>query len=151
MVFKTEAQLKKYVLDKCKVAVAEAQAKAYRIIDVFLNDYYNEFTPEEYIRTHQLLHSLVKSDIKSTGSGFVAEIYFDASRLNYKQGIVPLRSGNYGWATWTGEKVLETAMHGSHGGRVSGTAIWDKSMAVLNTEAINILKHSLQSNGIPVR
>lgn len=151
MVFKSEAQLRKYILDKCKIAVAEAQSKAYRVIDTFLNEYYNEFTPEEYIRTHQLLNSLVKTDIKSTGAGYVAEIYFDVSKLNYQTGEIPLRSGRTGYATWSGEKVLETAMHGSHGGYKRGTAIWDRSMTVLNTQMIDILKHSLQANGIPIR
>lgn len=149
MVFKSEAQLRRYVLDKCKVAVAEAQAKAYRIIDTFLNNYYDEFTPAEYIRTHQLLHSLVQTNVKSTGAGFVAEVYFDASKLNYPN---PARgkSGMYHSADYSGAEVLASAMHGSHGGWKDGTAIWDKSMVVLNAQMIDILKHSLIANGIPI-
>ena len=42
-------------------------------------------------------------------------------------------------------------MIGSHGGYTAGTAIWDESEAVLNSDMINILKQSLISAGIPVK
>lgn len=150
MLFKSTEELKRYVLEKCQVAVAEAQSKVHRVIDSFLNNFYDEFTPAEYIRTHQLLHSLVKSDVKSTGNGFMAEVYFDASKLNYPN---PARgkSGEYHSADFSGEEILASAMHGSHGGWVSGTAIWDRSLSILNAQAIDILKHSLIANGIPIK
>lgn len=156
MVFKNEAQLKKYILDKCKVAIAEAEKEIYQIIDLHLNQFYNEFEPEEYIRTRQLFHSLVRSGVKSTGNGYVAEVYFDASKLNYEQGVMPLKHtpehGRYGWATWDGNKVLDVAMTSGkpHGGYASGTAIWNESMAKIGDIGL-LLVQKLEANGIPIR
>lgn len=152
--FKSEAALKKYILNKSKSAVKIAQEQVYHIIGRFLNQYYNDFTPEEYIRTYKLLCSLVKSDVRGTGNGWEAEVYFDASMLNYDQGAIPLQHtpehGRYGWATWGAEEVLNTALHGSHGGYVRTAPIYGQSINVLNAEAINILKKSLIQAGIPV-
>ena len=64
MVFKNEKQLKEFVLAKCKIAIAQVEERIYRVIDGALKQYYNEFEPDEYIRTQQLLHSLVKSEVK---------------------------------------------------------------------------------------
>ena len=100
-----------------------------------------------YERTYQLLSSLVESRITSTGNGYRAEIYFDASRLDYSMKLVNGKPiPNRGWSS---EKTLNAAMTGSHGGYAAGTAIWDESETVLNSDMINILKRSLISAGIP--
>ena len=91
MVFKNEEQLKSYVLSKCEKAIAKTEQKVHRTIDATLNKFYSEFEPDEYIRTGQLLHSLVRSGIKATGSGFEAEVYFDVGMLNYQNGQMYLR------------------------------------------------------------
>ena len=154
MVFKSEAELKSYVLARCSKAVANAEQKVHNVIDSFLKTYYGEFTPEEYIRTNQLMHSLVKTGVKGTGNGFEAEVYFDAGKLNYEQGVMPLQHtpehGRYGWATWTGDKVLDTAMNGSHGGYVGGTPIWSASMSQLGN-ITELLKQELIKQGIPIK
>ena len=152
--FRTETELKNYILKNSRSAIKVAQEQVYHIIGRFLNQYYNDFTPKEYIRTYQLLCSLVKSDIRSTGNGWEAEVYFDASMLNYEKGAVPLQHtpehGMYGWATWGAEEVLNTALHGSHGGYVRTPPIYGQSMNVLNAKAIDILEKSLIQAGIPV-
>lgn len=149
MLFKSEAQLKKYILDKCKVSVAQTQSKIHFLINNVLNEFYDEFTPSEYIRTHQLLHSLVKSDIKSTGNSIVAEVYFDASKLNY---VSPARgkSGQMHDAIYSNDEVLNMAMHGSHGGWIDGTPIWSTSLGRLG-DVYKLLINSLKTNGIPIR
>lgn len=153
--FSSAEALKKEILKRSKVAVEIAEKKAHQIIHQFLRQYYGEFAPEEYIRIYKLLSSLVKTEVRSTGNGWEAEVYFDASRLNYENGVMPLQHtpehGMYGWATWGAEEVLDTAMHGSHGGYIGGTAIWDQSMAVLNSSMITILKNSLIKAGVPVK
>lgn len=149
MIFKNEAQLKSFILSKCGNAVANAEKKIHQIIDNCLNEYYGEFSPNEYIRTYQLLHSLVKSGVKSTGNGFEAEVYFDEGALSYQTGVVLTQHGT-GYATWGAGKVLDTAMHGSHGGYESGTAIWDKSKTIIG-DIYKLLKQELIAQGIPIK
>lgn len=154
MVFKSEEQLKSFVLAKCRNAVANTEQKVHNVIDSFLNAYYGEFTPDEYIRTNKLMHSLVKTGVKKVGNGFEAEVYFDVGKLNYEQGMMPLQHtpehGRYGWATWTGDKVLDTAMNGSHGGYIDGTPIWNASMGQLGN-IVELLKQELIKQGIPIK
>lgn len=152
--FSSTAEMKAYILNRSKTAVFNAREKVYHIINECLRVYYGEFEPEEYIRTMQLFYSLVRTDVKSTGNGWEAEVYFDASQLNYENGAMMLKHtpehGRYGWATWGAEEVLDTAMHGSHGGYVDGTAIWDDSMGKLGN-IIALIKQKLIEAGIPVR
>lgn len=140
MVFKNEAQLKNFLLAKCKNAVVSAEEKVHRIIDECLKQFYGEFTPDEYMRTEQLLHSLVKSGVKTMGNGFEAEIYFDVASLNYTTG------------SWSGETVLGVAMEGGlpHGGYAGGTAIWTTSMIKLG-DILELLKQELIAQGIPIK
>lgn len=152
--FDSISQLEKYLIQKCKAAVSGTERKVFNAIEKCLVQYYGEFTPEEYIRTKQLYNSLVKTEVKRVGNGFEAEVYFDLSKLNYEQGVMPLRHtpehGRYGWATWTGENVLDTAMKGSHGGYESGTPIWSKSMAILG-DINKLLAQELRELGVPIR
>ena len=149
MIFKNEKQLKDFLLKKCKVAIAQAEEKVYRVIDGALKQYYSEFTPDEYIRTQKLLHSLVKSDVKRVGNGYEAVVYFDEKQLNYPTGVVPTQHGT-GYATWGADEVLDTAMHGSHGGYIDGTAIWGTSQAVLG-DIYALIKRELIAQGIPIK
>ena len=89
--FNTSKALKDEILKRSKPAVASAKQRAYEKIDEFLHNYYSDYTPKEYIRTQQLLHSLVQTGVKSNGNGWEAEVYFDASKLNYKKGVMELQ------------------------------------------------------------
>lgn len=155
MIFKNEKQLEKYLLLKCKNAVAESEKKVYDIIDKCLNQYYNEFTPKAYIRTKKLLHSLVKTGIIKTGNGYEAMVYFDESMLDYDQGWIELQNGDFGYATWDGETVLRVAMTGDyggkpHGGYAYGTPIWTESMKRLGN-IFELVKEELIKQGIPIK
>lgn len=155
MVFKNEKQLKDFLLAKCKSAIIQAEEKVHRTIDDCLKQFYNEFNPDEYIRTQQLLHSLVRSGVKQSGNSFEAEVYFDVGALNYEQGSVLLQSGNYGWAEWDAETVLRVAMTGDygglpHGGYEGGTAIWTESLKRLG-DIWNLLEQELRAQGIPIK
>lgn len=162
MTFNSIDELKNYILSQSGVAIKEAQEKIANIINHFLTEYYREFEPEVYVRTYQLLCSLIKSDVKSTPNGWYAEVYFDLDALDYATRVVP---SQFAWASsdntyhrndWTKENdewVLETAMTGSrpHGGYASGTAVWKESMNVLSKEGIAILKEKLIQAGVPVK
>lgn len=160
MTFDSLDALKNYILSRSQVAIKMAQERVFKIIEDFLLKYYEEFSPEVYIRTYQLLCSLVKTDIKQTANGWVAEIYYDLDALDYSMRVVP---SQFNWASpqntyhrqnWTHENdiaVFEMAAHGSHGGYASGTAVWDDPIKVLKKDGINILKQSLIAAGVPVR
>lgn len=150
MVFKNEKQLKEFLLSKCKIALTQVEERIYRVIDGALQQYYSEFEPDEYIRTQQLLHSLVKSDVKRVGDRYEAEVYFDGSSMHYETQHVLRQSGWYGSATWGADEVLDTAMNGSHGGYIDGTAIWGTSHAVLG-DIYMLIKKELIAQGIPIK
>lgn len=138
MVFKSEAQLKEFVLAKCSKAVAEAEQKVHSTIDNFLNQFYGEWEPDRYFRTSALAHSLVRTGVKSTGNGFVAEVYFETP--------------SYSTGTWSGETVLSVAMESDlpHGGYMIGTPVWSASMAELG-DIFALLIKALKAQGIPIK
>ena len=148
MTFNSFSELKNYILTHSEVAVDKAKEQAAFIINHFLTTFYKEFTPSMYHRTEQLLNSLVKTDVKFVGNGWVAEVYFDASLMDHASVNEDTNLSE--------EQILSTAMIGSypHGGyaRATGnTQIWTESMKILSTEGIEILKQELIKSGIPVR
>lgn len=149
MLFNSVEELKGYVLGKCAAAVANVEQKVHAVIDQTLAQFYGEFEPSEYIRTYNLVHSLVKTGVKSTGNGVEAEVYFDASALNYASPVQG-KSGRYHEALYNGGQVLDMAMHGSHGGYTSGTAIWSVSQARLG-DIYALLIKELKAQGIPIK
>lgn len=149
MVFKSEKELEKFILIKCKNAITIAENKIYKVIDEYLDAFYGEYNPTEYIRTKQLLHSLVRTGVKQVGSGYEAEVYFDASKLNYPNPALG-QSGQYHSADLSSGQVLDLAMQGSHGGWRDGTAIWNDSMFWLG-DIMKLLLDELRAQGIPIK
>ena len=146
MVFKNESELKAFILKKCRNALAKSQEQVYQIIDRFVKEFYAEFTPEMYERTYQLYRSLVKSEVVRTRNGYEAQVYFDLSSLDYVTGARP-----------SGEQVMGAAEFGRHGAMglatadFKGTSVWHEPLAILDAQAINILKKMLISEGIPIK
>lgn len=161
MTFDSMDALKNYILSCSEIAIERATTKVNYIINHFLTQFYNEFTPDVYVRTEQLLRSLVKTHAVKTANGWAAEVYFDLSALDYSTRIVPSgkswsKDNTFHKNPWTDENtewVFETAMTGSkpHGGYASGTAIWTESIKELNAEKRNILRQALIDAGIPVK
>lgn len=148
MTFESIDALKSYILSRMQPAVQKAQEQVYQVIDRFVKEYYAEYSPELYERTYQLYRSLVKSNIVSTGNGYEAHVYFDIGALDYAMKTIGgISVPNKGWSE---EETLTAAAHGSHGGKVGGTAIWDEPISILSSEAYNILKRMLIDSGIPL-
>lgn len=146
MVFKNEAQLKSFLMAKCKNALIQAQERVYRIVDKFVKEFYDDYDPDKYHRTYQLYRSLVKSDIIQTGNGYKAEVYFDLSGI-YNTGSKP-----------TLEQVFDAAKMGLHGADglhveegYNHISIWDDPIQELDAKAINILVDMLRAEGIPIK
>ena len=149
MVFKNQKELIGFLYDKAYDALRAAQGVVYEIIHDFIIQFYEDYTPELYERTEQLLRSLVKGDIRPSTNGFVADVYFDLSSLNYVTGNQP-----------TGEEVMKAAADGLHGAIGSnllyvygnrGVGVWKDPLQVLDEEAIRILKDRLIEEGIPIK
>lgn len=144
MGFKSERELKNFLLDKCERALILAEEDVYRIIDRFIRDYYGEFNPVMYDRTMQLFNSFVMTDLEWTGNGYRAYIYFDLDGIKYKYGSQP-----------SGEEVMESANRGEHGvekiAYSNGTKIWDDPMKRVSSHAIDILAGRLMQQGIPIK
>ena len=165
--FKNIEEIKQDIIKKSEKGVRQAQSSVYKIIDEFLHEYYREYKPAVYERTYQLLSSLVKTDVKRTDNGFISYVYFDASALDYSvkyfskypvaggymnpfngkvtpDGVFPNPKGS-------AELTLESAMHGSHGGYIEGTPIWERSIDILDQNGYEILKRKLIQAGIPLK
>lgn len=149
MTFKNENELKTFLLQKCKDAMAQTQNKIYAIIKRALVEFYGDYNPVLYERTNQLLNSLVKSEIRQVGNGYRAEVYFDLSSINYITGNMP-----------TGHQVMQAASYGEHGAigkdflYVSGDAgvdVWNTPIQEIDAMAINMIVRELKTQGVPVR
>ena len=150
MVFKNEKQLEAFLMQKCQSALLKAQEEVYVIIRKFLDQFYDEYDPHKggkygYDRTYQFLNSLVKSRVIPDKKGYKAEVYFDLDYI-YKTGANP-----------SGEQVMGAAEWGRHGAMglatadFKGTSVWHEPLAILDAQAINILKNMLISEGIPIK
>ena len=153
MTLNNEAQLRKFLIEKCAKAVEGAEEKVHREIAGNINQFYTEFHPKEYIRTGELFNSLESTGVVKTSNGAIAEIRINQPK--WEHGRVPLQSGGYGYANWSDELILDVAMTGGygslpHGGYEEGTAIWTESMANLGGKAgiKNILKQELKKQGL---
>lgn len=154
MVFKNDAQLKKFLMGKCAKAVADAEKEVYEKFDDSLNQFYAEFKPREYIRTGALLDSLEHTGVKQVGNQHMsraeAEVYFNTPV--YEHGWVLLQSGEYDYSSWSDEKVLDVVMKSGlpHGGYEGGTAIWNETMKNLggNRGIRSLLKQKLKEQGL---
>ena len=138
MTFKNEAQLKKFLVEKCVKAVADTEKKVHEELAGNLNQFYTEFKPDVYERTGALFGSLESTGAMQTGNGAIAEVYFNTP--------------SYDTGTWSGETVLKVAMESNvpHGGWADGTAIWTESMAKLGGKSgiQNLLKQELKKQGL---
>ena len=153
MIVKNEAQLKKMLLQKCKVAVALAEEKIHRIIDRVLEEFYAEYDPVEYRRTYQFLNSLVTTGVKETINGYEAEIYFDLSKINYPDPAQGL-SGKWHRKEATDKEIFDNNLTGAnpHGWYpVGGTPVWTNAFPIIDANAIDILKQELIAQGIPIK
>lgn len=158
MTLKNEAQLRKFLMEKCAKAVDSAKTKVHNEFASNLDRFYTEYSPEEYIRTYALYNSLESTDVKrygnQHGSYATAEVFF--STPSYEQGLMPLRNtpihGKYGWSSLTGEEVLDITLTSSkpHGGYIGGTPIWKETMKNLGGKAgiKNLIKQELKKQGL---
>lgn len=148
--FNSVAELKSYIIKRMQPAVRNVQEKVHQIMFNWLNAFYGEYDPSVYIRTFQVLDSLVKTNVVSTGNGYEGEVYFDLNALSHPRQYIG-QDGRTVYANWDEGTILNSVMTGStHGGVVGGTAVWTEAMSVITPECIQWLKQELIAAGIPI-
>lgn len=151
--FGSGAEIKSYIIAQMKPAVKEVQEKVYDVCTKFLNVFYGEYEPQVSIRTYQLFNSLVKTDVRKSGNGWTADVYFDIGALSHPTSYTG-QDGRLVQKKWSEDKIMTTALKtGTHGGTwtgVGGIAIWDESLGVISPQAIQWIKQELIAAGIPV-
>jgi len=114
-------ELEAYLLNACKQLCEFASNEVYEAINYFIAQYYNEWTPQYYQRSYDMLHSAFKTTVKKQGNGYVAEVGIDYESLN-----------NYEEAT--GFQIISWAnTKGVHGGidvsnQGADTAVYDDAI-----------------------
>lgn len=171
MVFDNMDELINHVHDEAIGVLNNVKWHIRDILEKFLDKYYDEYDPDFYERTYQLYSSLIMTDIKKVGNLYVAEVYFDASKLDYSMKkftrwigydgqfynpFNPSSKSSDGWFYNKGHdenKTLTSAMIGSkpHGGKASGTAIWIESLKEIHNEFVPFCLREFEARGIPVR
>ena len=147
--FRSSKELKDYIIGKSYQAMQRAEEYVYSLIDQYLHDFYNDYVPDKYKRTRQLLHSLVKSDIRKSGNGWESYVYFDCTSLKY---IKPSNKEPV-----DGIQVVSAAAKGEHGAEGlhtefgTGVNIWNTPVEIINSEFIEKFKEYLIDAGIPVK
>lgn len=98
-------------------------------------EYYDVFEPDYYKRTYQFWKSATTKMLNQN----CGKIFMDASKMNYN-------------SFWTGEKQLQAASIGSHGGYVTDETkqhrFWDTFIEYCDAHAVDILKEELKKQGI---
>ena len=144
MTFKSIADLKQYIILRMHPAITQAMDEVYNILDEAIKGFYSDYDPHMYHRTRQLLHSLVRPEIVSTGNGYIGRVYFDGGKMSYWTGAKP-----------SGQQVLETAMAGGHGATglkvIGGTPVWSPAYSKIMAEIEPIIRSALIAAGIPIK
>lgn len=106
--------------------------------EIIDTEFYDVFEPDYYNRTYQFWQSATTKMLSQN----CGEIFMDKSAMNYN---------NF----WTGEKQLQAASIGSHGGWVTDETkehrFWEVFEQYCELNAINILKEELRKQHINVK
>lgn len=116
------AQLEALIMSKVSIAVAKTRDDVHEVIQAYIDNYYAEYNPKVYARLYNFADSLVKLDVKVSGTSVSAEVKIDEGYLNY---TYPRGE------QLTGLEVVEYAEAGTHGGWGTGARFW--------TEALNLM------------
>lgn len=145
--------IKKELSKGVKTAVKEVKEEVLAIIKGSIDDFYAGHDPHEYIRTMQLINTIVDNGIKTRNIGAGFEIYFDSGMMAHASKVRG-KSGRWHKAEWSESKILEVTFedplpHGHYTGADSNEPIWDILMYDLRD--INIIIYAaLIEAGVPV-
>ncbi len=133
---KTYSALVKVLNSRVSVAVENACNRLLGTLQEIIDtEYYDVFEPNFYERTYQFWHSATTKMLNQT----CGQVFMDASKMNYN-------------SFWTGERQLQHAVVGSHGGWSSNETrahrFWDEFIKYCDENALKILKEELKKQGL---
>jgi len=137
------SQLSAALLPTMESMIGVMAERVYETLNYFLQEYYNDYSPEYYRRQYDFLRSAVKVEPKRIGNKVVASVYIDYGSMN-----------NYYNAT--GFEVVSWANQGLHGGLDVGNNtphVWDDTIenTVKNGELLKLAINHLKSKGFSVK
>lgn len=126
------SQLENEIKTRCQKAIQMTRDEIYEVIDKWIDEFYADYSPKQYIRTNRFANSLIKLDVSMSGTSIDTEVKIDEGYLNtiYNTGKNP-----------TGMQVAEAANSGLHGAvspyhYVKGNvSFWDNALDELGGEA----------------
>lgn len=126
-----------------KNVVSEMTDHVYKVLNHFLQEYYNSYNPKDYHRSYDFLRSAVKVKPQVVGNKVVAFVYIDVNSMN-----------NYYEAS--GRQVVEWANQGLHGGTIEGNntpRVWNDTIkyTVESGELLRLATAYLKSKGFTVK
>lgn len=138
-VFKTMVSLENYIESACEKAVQNACNRLLGALQQIIDEeFYDVFEPDYYRRTYQFWRSATTEMFNKT----TGQVFMDADAMDY---------GSY----WTGEKQLEHAAIGSHGGWVTDETkehrFWEVFIEYCEQNAVKILREELAKQGIKTK
>lgn len=161
---KTINQLAKVLEDKIKATLKLVAADVKKEVDKYLQEYYDEYDPNEYFRTEQLLNCCKIRSVKSDGRMVGIEVYLDINSLRYNtkdadafKTVVAANSGLHGgWdisilqngqVPWS---VISDNDGISYG---NGTQIWEEPIRELIDKGriIAIFKKCAKTRGLDIK
>lgn len=147
--FSSTAEINAYITSRLEPALVSTKLHVLKIINKSMQNFYFDYTPVEYKRTHQLLNSMVDNGIVIGGYGGHFEIYFDSSRMSHPNPAIGY-SGEEHDVEWSEEEILSNSFAGGqpHGG-FGGDPIWPNIEQGV-ADVPEILKSSLIAAGVPI-
>lgn len=138
-IIKSMSDLKKQVDIACSKAVESACNRLLGSLQEIIDtEFYDTFIPEYYKRTYQFWRSATTKMLNQN----CGQVFMDKDKMNYND-------------FWTGERQLQAAAIGSHGGWITDKTkehrFWDVFTNFCKEHAIDILKEELRKQHIKVK
>lgn len=145
------SQLKPMLQSRIRKALDMTCDEIYSVFRNHVKEYYDEYVPTYYQRTHSFLDNLIKTEVVQKGNSLSCQVRLDEDYLKYQY------PGNPSWeknVPATGQDVATWANEGLHGGTVQGKSQWwDDAMEELGGKQgiLDIMYKNLKKVGIPIR
>ncbi len=150
MVVRNSDELQYELNRRVAIATESMRDKVYEIVDAYIKKFYVEWTPSMYQRMHQLINSLIKTEVRAYNGGYEARVYLDFTKMNHDIAFINGRFVRH--KHWPEETIGEVAASGSlsHGGYKHGTKIWVDPMREIEKNQTQMLRNALIKAGVPI-
>lgn len=137
-IIKSMSDLKKQVDIACSKAVENACNRLLGSLQEIIDtEFYDVFEPDFYKRTYQFWRSATTKMLNQN----CGQIFMDKTAMNYN-------------SFWTGERQLQEAAIGSHGGWITAETkehrFWEVFIEFCEEYCIDILKEELKKQGLKI-